>query len=81
MVLTIAGCSSGILQLGPDLYRVSVEGMTLGGTEAEAVKQAGAHCAAMGKQISTQGMQSEPMRAYSSYATAAVTFRCVPPTT
>ena len=73
----IAGCNSGVMQLGPDTYRVSTESMSLGGAESEVVGLAGRHCAAMGKQPNVLSMKGTPYVSYASYATATVNFQCV----
>ena len=76
IVFALSGCSSGVLQLGPDSYRVSTEGMTLGGVEADAVNTAGRHCASLGRKLTVQSMNSNPYTLV-SYAAATVNFRCV----
>jgi hypothetical protein len=77
LVLVSCGGSSGVLQLGPDTYRVSAESLSLGGAEADVVGTAGRYCAAMGKQINVMSMQGSPYVSYASYASATVNFQCV----
>ena len=72
----VAACSSGVMQLGPDTYRVSIEGMSLTGSEAEAIAAANRHCTAMGRQVDVLAMKSTPY-SMASYANATVNFKCV----
>ena len=75
--IALAACSSGVMQLGPDTYRISLEGVTLGGSEADAITTAGRHCTSMSKRLNVMSMQGTPM-SYATYATATVNFQCVP---
>ena len=64
------------MQLGPDTYCISLEGMTLGGSEGDAIAAAGRHCTSLGKQPNVISMRGTPM-SYATYANATVNFQCV----
>jgi hypothetical protein len=72
----LTGCSSGVMQLGPDSYRASAEGMSLGSAESDVMSTAASHCAHMGRQVMVQSIKSRPS-AYATYAAASVNFQCL----
>jgi hypothetical protein len=78
VVVALAGCSeTGVVQMGPNRYRVTQEAhMFLGTAEASATKQAQEHCAKQGQQADMQ-LNS---RAATTWAAASATaeFTCVP---
>ena len=77
--LALCSCSSsGVMQIGPDSYRISTEAMSVGGAESDAISAAGRHCASLGRQLNVTGMMNRPYISYASYASATVNFQCVP---
>lgn len=76
LTIAITGCSSGVLQLGPDLYRISEEGNFMGPTEAAAMRAAGQHCTGLGRRLDVQSMNGRPA-SFGQYAVATVNFRCI----
>lgn len=79
VALALAGCTtSRVLEIGPGTFRVSAEAMTIPGAEEAAIGTAGNHCRGMGRQMASQGITTTPYRSYSNYASAVVTFQCVP---
>lgn len=72
----LAGCSSGVLTIGPDTYRISTEALSRGAAEAEVVGAANKHCASLGRQAVVGSIDSTTA-SFATYAGAGVTFKCV----
>ncbi len=79
-VCLLAGCgsSSGVMQVGPDAFRISSEAYSISGAETDVVEAATRHCASIGKQVNVTGMSHTPYVLGASYASATANFRCVP---
>lgn len=81
LCLIVSGCanSSGVLELAPDTYNITVEvGQIFGvaGAKKKALGDAKAHCTSQGKTIVVQNIQAN----INSYAAVAdITFMCVAP--
>ncbi|WP_406622921.1 hypothetical protein [Acidovorax sp. SDU_ACID1] len=82
LVIWLSGCaqSSGVLQLGPDTYTVSVHAAPARGGEAGARKQAlteaAQQCQAMGRNILVDNLSSGPST-HLPGGTANVAFKCL----
>ena len=80
--LSLVACaqSSGVQQVGPDTYQVSVHAAPARGGAAGArgiaLSDANAHCMAMGKQIMTQSISSGSS-SHLPGGTVEVTFQCL----
>ena len=79
----LAGCAanSGVVEIGPNAYLVSRQAATgfsgAGTLNADAIREAGAHCAKLGKQINvTHIEQARPTRYPGDFPRAEVQFRC-----
>lgn len=83
-VVVLAGCaqSSGVLQLGPDTYTVSVHAAPVRGGESGARKialnEAGQQCRSMSREIFVTKITSGPSSHFPG-GTVEVTFRCLYP--
>lgn len=80
LLATACARSSGVLQIAPGTYTISIHAAPARGGEQGALRIALAdateHCASMGKEISTQNINSGAS-AYVPGGTVAITFRCV----
>lgn len=81
--LAIAGCASTppIVSTGPGAYLITRQAATglsgLGDLKVEAIREAGAHCARLGKALQVTGSQeSQPPYAFGNYPRVEVRFTC-----
>lgn len=81
-VLMLVGCTadSGVMQIGPGRYRITMESMgTVADAEASVIQRANQHCAALGRTADLNMTNSRPYQPYSHYSGASAEFTCVAP--
>lgn len=82
LLLGLAGCasSSGVIEMGPDSYMISREAGSgfsgVMGVKTEALKEAGAHCAAVGKNLRVTKTE-ETTPGFGVYPRSDVYFMCL----
>lgn len=79
--LALTACAdTGVMQVGPNRYRITTEsGWTVGTAETSAIREAQAHCATLGRTADVQVVASRPYSPYRHYAGASVEFVCLTP--
>lgn len=85
VALGLTGCASnsGVIPMGPDTFMVSRQAATgfsgSGTLKAEAIKEAGAHCIAYGKQLRVLHVtEAQPPFLLGNFPKADVEFACDP---
>jgi hypothetical protein len=78
---TLSACttSTGVTKLGPDTYMLSTQAAPAaggaGGARANAIREANAYCASMGREVIVTNHGTG--RGFASLGAADVTFRCL----
>lgn len=77
VVMTACGTTGGVLQMGPDTYRISTSKYGNGSgplAESTALQAAAAHCQALGRQLLVTNSRADFERPFHNYT---ATFKCL----